>query len=510
MSPNENNLKRIPPQNLEAERALLGACLLDKEAANTVRGILLPGDFYSESHRLIYECIGRLVDDNQPCDAVTVGDALKLNGDLERIGGIAYISGLLDSVPAPASAAYYANIVKEKAQTRALIDAVYHILSESYEGGYSASELQDIAEKAIFDVGEGRHSEQLYSLHDLMDSVLDVMIKIKNEGGVTGVPTFPDLDKHYLSGLQKGDLVILAARPGVGKSSMAMNIAQNASGKHGKVVAVFSLEMPKEQLVQRIICTEARVDHNMVRKGLASKQDFKKLAKAVNALAGAQMYINDTMKITVSEIRSQCRKLKMDKGLDLIIIDYIQLMQSAPGQRVENRQLEVSEISRSLKAMAKELDVPVLALSQLSRQSEQRGEKPNLSHLRESGALEQDADVVILLHKPQHKAEDEDDEETKELAMKHTGDAEDITVIVAKHRNGPTGEMPMLFFNKYTLFSNNTQDWLGDRMQAPPPVSRFAPPEEEVYDMSLADEELPVTETPDDDMPFPEDDAPPF
>ena len=500
MNPNGNSIKKMPPQNLEAERALLGACLLDNEAAKTVKGIISPSDFYAESHRLIYECIARLTDEAQPCDAVTVSDALKVNGDLERIGGIAYISGLLDSVPAPASAAYYANIIREKAQTRALIDAASRILAESYEGGYSANELQDIAEKVIFDVGQGRRSEALYPLHDLLDSVLDVMISIKNVGGVTGVPTFNDLDRQYLSGLQKGDLVILAARPGVGKTSMAINIAQNATAKEGKIVAVFSLEMPKEQLVQRMLCTEARVNHSMVRKGQASRQDLKRLAKAVNSLANAQMYINDTMRISISEIRSQCRKLKMEKGLDLIVIDYIQLMQAAPGQRVENRQLEVSEISRSLKAMAKELDVPVLALSQLSRQAEQKNEKPNLSHLRESGALEQDADVVLLLHKPRRG---EDGEElSEEDNIKHNKSAEDVEVIIAKHRNGPTGELPMLFFSQYTLFADHTQGWVGDAEQAPPPPSAsVVPPEDDLVSAAAA--------LPENDLPF-DDDAPPF
>lgn len=478
MSPSGNSIKRLPPQNLEAERALLGACLMDKNAADNARGVISSLDFYSKSHQLIYDAVSRLVDEAQPCDPVTVSDSLKVSGDLERIGGIAYISGLLDSVPSTASAQYYANIIREKSQTRALLEAASSILANGYEGGYNALEMQDLAEKAVFDVGLGRRTETLYPLRDLMQPVFDIMSQIKATGGVTGVPTFRDLDKYYLAGLHGGDLVILAARPGMGKTSMAINIAQNACSKAGKVIAVFSLEMPKEQLVQRILCTEAKVNHSLVRKGMASKQDLRRLATAVNSLANANMYINDTMKISIGEIRSQCRKLKMDKGLDMIVIDYIQLMQAAPGRKTENRQLEVAEISRSLKAMAKELEVPVLALSQLSRMAEQKNEKPNLSHLRESGALEQDADIVLLLHKVKH--DEDEDGGNEEDEMKKNKDGEEIEVIIAKHRNGATGEQRMNFIKEYTLFTDFVQEWVGDAGRTPPPLDAqgFIPPDE--------------------------------
>ena len=481
MSQKDESIKRLPPQNLEAERALLGACLLDKTAANNARGIVTSHDFYAESHRLIYDCIAHLIDEAQPCDPVTVSDALKVNGDLERIGGVAYISGLLDSVPSPASAVYYANIIQEKSHIRSLLAAASSILANGYEGSFNAIELQDLAEKAVFEVGQGLRTDNLYQLRDLMQQVFDMMNSIKAAGGVTGVPTFPDLDKQYLSGLQKGDLVLLAARPGVGKTSMAINIAQKASSEAGKVIAVFSLEMPKEQLVQRILCTEARVNHDLVRKGMASKQDLRRLSKAVNSLSLAELFINDTMRISVPEIRSQCRKLKKDKGLDLIIIDYVQLMQSAPGRRTENRQLEVAEISRSLKAMAKELEVPVLALSQLSRMVEQKNEEPNLSHLRESGALEQDADVVILLHKPK-KAED-GEALSEEEQLKRNKASENIEVIVAKHRNGPTGRVAMNFIKEYTLFTEYVQDWVGEAGRTPPPENpgNFEPDDSEPF-----------------------------
>lgn len=475
MSQNADLVRKLPPQNLEAERALLGACLLDKTAANSVLGVISPLNFYAESHRMIYEVVSQLVTDAQPCDPVTVSDALKVNGDLERVGGVAYISSLLDSVPAPAAALYYAQIVREKAQIRTLIEAATSIMAKGYEGSYSAGELQDLAESVIFDVAKGRSSEQLYPLRDLMQQVFDVISQIKAANGVIGVPTFNDLDRQYLSGLRQGDLVLLAARPGVGKTSMAINIAQQAAAEHGKTVAVFSLEMPKEQLVQRILCSESRVDSDRVRKGMASKQDLRRLAKAVNTLASAELYINDTMKITVSEIRSQCRKLKLERGLDLVVIDYIQLMQGAPGRKTENRQLEVADISRSLKGMAKELDVPVLALSQLSRISEQKNEEPNLSHLRESGALEQDADVVILLHR---KKSDEDKELSEEEQLKKSRISETIEVIVAKHRNGPAGRVKMNFIKEYTLFTDFAQDWVGGAI-SPPPEPTFTPPPEE-------------------------------
>lgn len=465
MYPNVDEAKKLPPQNLEAERAVLGACMLDKQAANDVLEQLKPTDFYSQSHQLIFQCMAQLIDAGQPCDPVTVGDALRLGGDLERVGGAAYLSGLLDAVPAPSAAPFYAGIVAEKAQTRALLEAITAILSSGYDGAYRADELLEMAEKSVFDISQGRRRGDLHPLSSLLPEVYVMMSNIKAAGGVTGVPTFADLDVQYLSGLQKGDLVLLAARPGMGKTSMAINIAQQAAAKYGKVAAVFSLEMPKEQLVQRMLCTEARVDHSLVQKGRASKSDFSRLKQAVKSLGNARLYIDDTMSITVSEMRSKCRKLKMDQGLDLVVVDYIQLMQAAAGRKVENRQLEVAEISRSLKAMAKELDVPVLALSQLSRQAETGKEAPGLAHLRESGALEQDADVVLMLHRPKPAEGGEDGE-----GWKRTKNGEVVEVIVAKHRNGPTGSVEMVFIRQYTLFSALVQDWAGEE-EAPPPAA---------------------------------------
>ncbi|MDO4733535.1 MAG: replicative DNA helicase [Bacillota bacterium] len=464
----KEEIGKTPPYSQEAERAVLGACMLDAQAANAVREVLRPRDFYVSAHQLIFSCIERMVDDAQPCDPVTVCDSLRSRGDLERVGGAAYVAGLLDSVPSPSAALHYAAIVTDKAQVRALLDVAAQINSGGYEGGFGGGELLELAERAVFEVSEGRRHGDFFALPELLSSTYIALSEMQNVGGVTGIPTFPDLDNQYLSGLHKSDLIILAARPGMGKTSMAINIAQNAAARHGKVVAVFSLEMPKEQLVQRMLCTEAEVDHSRARRGGISKDDFARLKKAVERLSSAQMYIDDTMSVSIGEMRSKLRKLKMERGLDLVVVDYIQLMQGGSGsRRAESRQLEVAEISRSLKAMAKELDIPVLALSQLSRLAERSNEPPNLSHLRESGALEQDADVVILLHQPKPAGEG-DAPLNDEASMKQNTDGDKVEVIVAKHRNGPCGTAEMIFIKQYTAFRSNSERWIGDK-DAPPP-----------------------------------------
>lgn len=475
MPENEAAQLKTAPHSLEAERAVLGACLLDAGELDNVRQVLSARDFYAPAHRLIYECVCRLADAGTPCDVVTLGDELQSGGDLERVGGLSYLSGLIDAVPATSAALSYAKIIVEHAQVRALAEAVYAVLSAIQDGGLSAQELLELAEKLVYEIAQKRRRGELISLSELLLPVYQMMSDIKAASGVTGVPTFGDLDRLYLSGLQKGDLVLLAARPGCGKTSMAMNIAQNAAVRHGKTVAVFSLEMPKEQLVQRMLCTQAKVDHSRVRKGMASSGDFSRLAQAVSEMAQARIYIDDSMSISVSGMRSKCRKLKLEAGLDLVVVDYIQLMQAAAGRKVENRQLEVAEISRSLKELAKELDVPVLALSQLSRQAESSKEPPGLAHLRESGALEQDADVVIMLHRPKAAGEGEGQED--EENWKTSSQGEQVQVIVAKHRNGPTGTVEMLFIKQYTSFHDLTQNWAGG--EAPPPADADVPPDDD-------------------------------
>jgi len=447
---------KLPPHNLEAEQALLGACLLNKDAVNEAMEFVRAEDFYGDNHRLIFACIHKLILSGSPCDLVTLADALTVEGHLQRAGGLAYIASLTDAVPSAAAAAHYAKIVAEKALLRTLVETASRIENEGYSGAHTAEELLELAEKAIFEVSQRRLHDGFHALSDLLLEVYEMMGRIKAADGVTGVPTFRDLDK-LLSGLQKSDLILVAARPAVGKTSLALNIAQRAAVKHGKRVAIFSLEMPKEQLVQRMLCTQAEVNQGNVRKGLASAEDFKRLSQALLPLSTAEIYIDDSASITVSEMRSKCRKLMLEKkGLHLVIVDYIQLMQSAGGRRSENRQQEVAEFSRSLKGLAKELDVPVLALSQLSRLAERGNDAPNLSHLRESGALEQDADVVIMLHQQRDKEAEAPDG----LPTDVKSAASDIVqAIVAKHRNGPVGEVQLLFRRAFTSFEDIAYGW---------------------------------------------------
>lgn len=444
-------MERVPPHNIEAEQALLGACLLDRMAAINSLEFLHAQDFYREDHRYIYECISKLINEGAPCDLVTVVDSLTETGNLERAGGIPYLASLSNAVPSASSAVYYAKIVAEKALIRSLIAAAGRIEQEGYSGQSQAQELMEMAEKAIFEVSEKKTHQGFIPIGEVAVDVLEQIGKIKANAGVTGVPTFRDLDV-LLSGLQKSDMIILAARPGVGKTSMALNIAQNAAIRHGRTVAIFSLEMPKEQLVQRMLCSLARVDQGKVRSGMASANDLANLSRELNSLAKAEIYLDDTAGITVMEMRSKCRKLKIEKKkLDLIVVDYLQLMQGG-SRRAENRQQEIAEISRSLKALAKEMDAPVLALSQLSRLADRTNEPPSLSFLRESGSLEQDADLVIFLH--QDKSAEEEENGIYE-------------VIVAKHRNGPVGKVKMVFIPAYTSFENYAKEWIGE----PPPLA---------------------------------------
>ena len=383
----EGAIGKIPPQSLEAEQSLLGACLLEEDALNNALEFLRAEDFYRHEHRIIFSCMQKLAEEGTPCDLVTVTDALKDTGELEKAGGVAYVASLSNTLPTSIFSPHYARIISEKAAMRALIDAAGNIHNEGLSGGHTADELLELAEKSIFEVTQRNIHRNLYRLSEVAVDVIEEIEKIKLQEGVTGVPTFRDLDNKYLSGLQKSDLILLAARPGMGKTSMAVNIAQNAAIKHGKTVAIFSLEMSKEQLVQRMLCTLARVSQSRVRAGMASKEEKRKLSQVLGQVTNAELYMDDTPGITIAELRSKCRKLMVEKKkLDLVVIDYLQLMQGGT-RRTESRQQEVADISRSLKALAKELDVPVLALSQLSRLAERSDEPPNLSFLRESGFL---------------------------------------------------------------------------------------------------------------------------
>lgn len=430
-------LERVPPQNVDAEQALLGSLLLDGEAIYHVIEHVRTGDFYKDAHRIIYDCFLTLNERNEPVDLVTLVEELRRRGDLDKVGGLSYVASLANTVPTAMNAAYYAKIVEEKALLRSLISVSTKIAQHGYEQDLEAVEIIDEAEKMIFSVTQRKAREGFVSMRDVVVEAFEQIGRVKSQDGVTGLPTFRNLD-HYLSGLQRSDLVIVAARPAMGKTSFCLNVAQNLAVKHDKTVAIFSLEMSKEQLAQRMLCAEARVDQSKVRTGYVNEEEWRRLSVALAPLAEAKIYLDDTPGITVMEMRAKARRLKMEKGLDLIVIDYIQLMQGS--RRSENRQQEISEISRSLKALARELDVPVLALSQLSRAVEQSADKrPNLSHLRESGALEQDADIVIFIHRPEYY-----DPDTEQRGI--------AEIIVAKHRNGPVGTAELAFIKEYTKF----------------------------------------------------------
>ena len=433
-----DGVNRVPPRNLDAEQAVLGAMMLDKEAVFSVMDITRPGDFYKEAHRVVYEGLLALSEKGEPADLVTLVEQLGRDGNLEKVGGIEYLAALANSVPSAANAGYYAKIVSEKSLLRSLINVSSRITERGYEEGIEARELIDEAEKMIFAVAQRKSREGFMPIKDLVVETFERIGQIKSHDGVIGIPTFRNLDQ-FLSGLQKSDLVIVAARPAMGKTSFCLNIAQNSAVKHGKTVAVFSLEMSKEQLAQRMLCAEARVDQSKVRMGMISPEEWRRLSAALGPLAEAAIYLDDSPGITALDIRAKTRRLKSEKGLDLVVIDYIQLMGSS-SRRTENRQQEISEISRSMKALARELDVPVVALSQLSRAVEQTADKrPNLSHLRESGALEQDADVVLFIHRPEYF-----DPETDKRGI--------AEIIVAKQRNGPVGTAELAFLKEYTKF----------------------------------------------------------
>ncbi|ATW28684.1 replicative DNA helicase [Candidatus Formimonas warabiya] len=411
--------------------------MLDKEAIFSVVEHVRSTDFYKEAHRIIFDCLLDLNDQGEPVDLVTLVEELRQKGHLEKVGGISYVAALANAVPTAANAVYYGKIVAEKALLRSLISISTRIAQQGYDQSSEPWELIDEAEKMIFSVTQRKARDGFVPIRDVVVATFEQIGQIKATEGVTGIPTFKNLD-YYLSGLQKSDLIIVAARPAMGKTSFCLNIAQNSGVKYGKTVAVFSLEMSKEQLVQRMLCAEARVDQSKVRTGYVTEEEWRRLSVALAPLAEAKIYLDDTPGITVLEMRAKARRLKAEKGLDLIVIDYIQLMQG--NRRSENRQQEISEISRSLKALARELEVPVLALSQLSRAVEQSSDKrPTLSHLRESGALEQDADVVIFIHRPEYY-----DPDTEQRGI--------AEIIVAKHRNGPVGKAELAFLKEYTKF----------------------------------------------------------
>jgi len=442
---------RMPPQATEAEMAVLGSMLLSQEAVG--RAIEIIGEeehFYSTAHRRIYRSAVNLYEKNQAVDLVTVADELRRLKWLDDAGGSVYLTRLVESVATSANVDYYARIVLEKAVLRRLINAATQIVTAGYEASENAEELLDRAEQMIFSIKERRLRRQLLPLKAFIHESFELVEKLYREKKhITGVETgFTDLDR-MTSGLQRSDLIIVGARPSVGKTALALNIAQHAAIAKQIPVAVFSLEMSKEQLVQRMLCSEARVPGHKVRSGYISQQEWPALVSAAGVLHSAPMYIDDSATLTPLEIRAKARRLKAEVDLGLVVVDYLQLMRTTG--RVENRQQEISEISRSMKALAKELDLPVIALSQLSRISEQRGQdaRPILSDLRESGAIEQDADVVLFLHR-ERGAYKSKEEWSPDQGM----ETETAELIIAKQRNGPTGKFNLVFFKDYTRFEN--------------------------------------------------------
>jgi replicative DNA helicase len=436
-------IDRLPPQSLEAEQSILGAILIDRDAVVEVAEFLRPADFYRQANGAIFAAVLELFERREPIDIVTVAETLERSDQLEGIGGRAYLSSLSSSTPTAVHAVQYARIVERKAVLRNLIGAAGRIAGIGYEDPAEIQEAIDRAEAELFAVSQKRIDSGFQKLDSLLHQAYDRLDYLHaHRGEISGVRTgFTDLDS-LTTGLQKSDLIILAARPSVGKTSLALNIAEHAAVKEKKSVGVFSLEMSKEQLVLRLLSSVANIDSQRLRSGFLEEMDFARIAPAMNALSEAPLYIDDTPSISTMELRTKARRLQAEAGLDLVIVDYLQLMQAATTSRDANRVQEVSEISRGLKALARELSVPVVALSQLSRQPEMRNEnEPRLSDLRESGAIEQDADLVMFLYREREKGADDGD-----------ADGEVIHLKLAKHRNGPTGAVELWFKKSQTRF----------------------------------------------------------
>jgi replicative DNA helicase len=446
---------KVPPQNLEAERSVVGGMLIDKDAVSRVLEFLIPDDFYSERHKLVYSAIISLYQKNEPADLVTVTNELRSGGSLDGAGGASYLSTLVDATPTAANIVHYAKIVHEKAILRRLISGATEIAEMGYdEGQAGVDDFLDHAEQIIFEVAQRKFKPSFFAVKDIVkDSFKAIEELYEKKEMITGVATgFHELDR-LTSGLQNSDLIIVAGRPSMGKTALALNIAAHAAMEAGVATAVFSLEMAKEQLVQRLLCSEAKVDAQKLRGGFLSDSDWPKLTRAAGSLSEANIYIDDSPAMNVLEMRAKSRRLQKDKGLGLIIVDYLQLMRGVG--RVESREREISEISRSLKALAKELKVPVVALSQLNRAVENRQDRrPQLADLRESGSIEQDSDVVMFVYRDEVYNRDSEDKGTAEI-------------IVGKQRNGPIGRTKLAFISKYTRFENLAHG-MDDPISAPP------------------------------------------
>lgn len=443
---------RIPPQAVEIEEAVLGGMLIDHEAASIALQILKPDDFYKPANRHIFESIFKLYERDNPLDIITLENELKDQNLLDLCGGISYLTQLTRSVSSAANIEYHAQIIAEKAIKRNLILTCTEIIKESYDTTSDPYDLLDLSEQKIFEIANTKTRAPAKGIGDILKNTIDYLVEIRGKaGGLTGVPSNLDCDQ-LTAGWQRGDLVIIAARPSMGKTAFVLTAARNAAlfpdPKLRTNVAIFSLEMSDQSLVQRLLTMEARINAQLARSGNLNDQDFEQLVEAAGRLVSANIFIDDTPGISVMELRSKCRRLKNEHNIGLIIIDYLQLM-TGGGPNDKNREQEIAYISRGLKALAKELDVPVIALSQLSRAVEQRGgnKRPQLSDLRESGSIEQDADVVCFLYRPEYYGIQTDDETGQSTA----GIAE---LIIGKQRNGPTGNIRMQFIKEYARFEN--------------------------------------------------------
>ncbi|MBF89617.1 MAG: replicative DNA helicase [Candidatus Marinimicrobia bacterium] len=444
MQSNSKELKvKIPPQALEAEEAVLGAMLTSKEAVSRGLEILTSDHFYKDSHRRIFESMNNLFDDGEPIDAVSVINELKKRKQLDASGGAYFLTGLADSVPTSANIDYYAQIVLEKASLRKLISVASDLSSDAFNDEHGLEDILDKAEQRIFSISQGRLKGKFQQLSPVLQETFEQLDKIHQKpGSVTGVPTgLTDLDE-ITSGFQDGELIIVAGRPSMGKTALALTFARNAAVEHDIPIGIFSLEMSNSQLAMRLLTSEARVDSHLVRTGKLPNEQWKNLSLSVGKLADAPIYLDDTPAMGITELRAKSRRLKAEKDIQLIMVDYLQMMHG--GSSSESRQQEISQISRSLKALAKEISVPVVALSQLSRAPEARSDhRPQLSDLRESGAIEQDADLVMFLYRKWVYSRDEEDRRKAEI-------------IVSKQRNGPTGTVPLIFVDSYAKFENAT------------------------------------------------------
>lgn len=437
---NQQSMKTLP-QSIEAEQSVLGSMILERNAIAQAAEALNENDFYRDSHKVIFKTIVEMFRKDMAVDLVTVLEDLKSSDMLERAGGVSYVSEISASVPTTANVGSYIKIVEEKSTLRKLIRASSEIIEEAYNKQGAVEDVLDKSQKRIFDIAEKKSSSDFEPLSQVLErGFIEIERLFNNKGEITGVSSgFLDLDAKT-SGFQKGDMVLVAARPSMGKTTFSLNIAENAALRDGKSVVIFSLEMSKEQLAYKLLCSEANVDMLKLRTGNLDDKDWENIARATGPLSKAKIYIDDTAGVSVMEMRSKCRRLKMEYGIDMILIDYLQLMSGSSGS--ESRQQEVSEISRSIKALAKEMECPVIALSQLSRAPEQRADhRPMLSDLRESGSIEQDADVVMFLYRDEYYNKETEDKNMAEC-------------IIAKQRNGPVGTVKLAWLGQFSKFGN--------------------------------------------------------